>query len=276
MEGSSETEMTDAEASWVDSVVAETAQVTDSTLAAIDLTKGFDELLVNVLESEASGEVVPLRRRRISRRAGTLAIVAVIVAGGGAAAAVRGGALTGLFGAPGKTENDTSEYVDIAAPDFPALAHQLGEQLHAEGLRFAPGINSDQMVDLFVKETQNQVHLDERGNSASAKITREHGELMDVTGVKGHIAGLAQCSWQQNWIQAYKADDSAGKNAAINGLIALNGVRTTTPSKNGSFTGSIMAETNQKNALVGYIGRMRDGEFGFIRRVTALNCPAGA
>ena len=133
----------------------------------------------------------------------------------------------------------------------------------------------DQMVDLFVKETQNQVHLDERGNSASAKITREHGEFMDVTGVKGHIAGLAQCSWQQNWIQAYKADDSAGKNAAINGLIALNDVKTTTPSKNGSFTGSIMAETNQKKALVGYIGRMRDGNFGFIRRVTALNCPAG-
>jgi hypothetical protein len=267
--------MTDAEADWVDSVVAETAPVRDSTLAALDLTKGFDDLLVNVLKSDVSGKVVPLRRRRISRRAGTFVIVAVVVAGGGAAAAVKGGALTGLFGPPGKTENDTSEYVNIAAPDFPALAHQLVDQLHGEGLRFAPGTNSDQMIDLFVKETQTQVRLDERGNSASAKITRKHGELMDVTGVKGHIAGLAQCSWQENWIQAYEADDSAGKTAAINGLTALNAVRTTTPSKNGSFTGSIMAETNQKKALVGYIGRMRDGEFGFIRRLTALNCPDG-
>jgi hypothetical protein len=59
--------MTDAVASWVNSVVAETAPVRDSTLAALDLTKGFDDLLANVLESEVSGEVVPLRRRRISR-----------------------------------------------------------------------------------------------------------------------------------------------------------------------------------------------------------------
>jgi len=275
MEGSSETGMMDADGSWVNSVVAETAPVKDSTLAALDLTKGFDDLLANVFRSEMSGEIVPLRRRRISRRAGTLAIVAVIVAGGAAAAAVKGGALTGLFGSPGKTENDTSEYVNIAAPNFPALAHQLGDQLHVEGLRFAPGVNLNQMVDLFVKETQDQVRLDERGNSVSANITREHGELMDVTGVKGHIATLAQCTWQQSWIQAYEADDSTGKSAAINGLTALNDVKTTTRSKNGSFTGSIMAETNQKKALVGYIGRMRDGDLGFVQRLTTLNCPAG-
>ena len=177
MDGSTEAEMTDTESAWVDSIVAATAPVNDSTLVALDLTKSFDELLVNVLQSEESGKIVPLRGRRISRRAGTVAIVAVIVAGGGAAAAVKGGALTGLFGAPGKTENDTSEYVNIAASSFPVLAHQLGDQLHSEGLRFAPGVNPDQMVDLFVTETQRQVHLDERGNSASARITRAQGEI---------------------------------------------------------------------------------------------------
>jgi hypothetical protein len=275
MDGSSEAEMINAEGAWVDLVVAATAPVSESTLAALDLTQGFADLLVNLLGSEVPAEIVPLRRRRTSRRAGTVAIVAVIVAGGGAAAAVRGGALTGLFGAPGKTENDRSEYVNVAASNFPALAHQLGNQLHSEGLRFAPGIDPDQMVDLFVKETQRQVRLDERGNSASARITREQGEFMDVTGVKGRIASLAQCSWQESWLQAYKTGDTAGRNAAINGLTALNGVQTTTRSKNGTFRGSIMAETNQKKALNGYVGRMKDDDFGFIQRVTTLNCPTG-
>jgi hypothetical protein len=163
-----------------------------------------------------------------------------------------------------------SEYVSIAAPNFPALAHQLGKQLHSEGLRFAPNISPNQMVDTLVQETQRMVSRQERGNSAAAKATREHGSFMDVTGVKGRIAGLAQCTWQQSWIRAYQADDAAGKNAAINGLIALNSVITTTQSKNGTFSGSIMAETNQKKALAGYIGRMKDNDFKFIQRPTAL------
>jgi hypothetical protein len=275
MDGPNEAKMTDADGGWVDSVVADSALIGDSTLEELDLSGGFDDLLANIMESGVSGEIVPLRRRRMSRRAGTLALVAVIAVGGAAAAAVNGGALTGLFGAPGSTENDTSEYVNIAASDFPALALQLSNQLHSEGLRFAPGIKADRMVDLFVKETQHLVRLDERGNSASAKATRKYGELMDVTGVKGRIAGLAQCTWQRSWIAAYEASDASSQTAAINGLTALNSVRTTTDSKSGTFTGSIMAETNQKKALNGYIGHMRDSDFAFIQRVTNLNCPAG-
>jgi hypothetical protein len=181
MDRSGATEMTDTEGRWVDSVVAKTAPIMDSTLAALHLTKGFDDLSDQRLEVRGARGVVPLRRRRISRRAGTLTLAAVIVAGGGPAAGVKGGALTGLFGPPGMTESDTSEHVNIASPNFSALAHQLGDQLQPEGLRFAPGINPDQMVELFVKVTQRQVRLDERGNSDNAKITRKDGEFMDVT-----------------------------------------------------------------------------------------------
>jgi hypothetical protein len=267
----------DSDDRWVDSAVAEIAVVTDSELAQWQLTEGFDGVLAQILGSDVQGAIRPWRRRRLSRRAGTLAIAAVVVASAGAAAAaVKGGALTGLFGAPGSTENDTSEYVNIAAPNFPALAHQLGSQLHSEGLRFAPNISPNQMVDTLVQETQRMVSRQERGNSAAANATREHGSFMDVTGVKGRIAGLAQCTWQQSWIRAYQADDAAGKNAAINGLIALNSVITTTQSKNGTFSGSIMAETNQKKALAGYIGRMKDNDFKFIQRLTTINCAPAA
>jgi hypothetical protein len=131
MDGSRVTKTTDGEGGWVDSVVAETA-IKDSDLARLDLTKDFDDILARIFESDVRGEIAPLRRRGISRKTGTLAIVAVIAVGGAAAAAaVKGGALTGLFGAPGSTENDISEYVNIAAPNFPSLAHQLGDQLHS-------------------------------------------------------------------------------------------------------------------------------------------------
>jgi hypothetical protein len=265
----------DDQVDWVEAVVARVAVVTDGELSRRNLTTGFADVLARIVESDTAGEIIPLRRRRLSRRAATIAVLALLAAGGGAAAAVKGGALTGLFGAPGSTEMDTSEYVNFAAPNFPSLAYQLGAQLHAEGLRFAPGVDPNQMVDVLVKGTQHVVSMAERGNSSTAKATRAHGMLMDVTGVKGRIAGLAQCTWQRSWLQAYEAGDGAGTNAAIKGLTALNGVVTTTRSKSGTFRGSIMAETNQKKALVGYIGRMKDNDFGFIQRITSLNCPAG-
>jgi hypothetical protein len=266
----------DGDDPWVDSAVAERAFVTDAELAQMQLTNGFNDVLARIAAADAR-PAIQRRRRPISRRAATLAIAGVVLASAGAAAAaVRGGALTGLFGAPGMTENDTSEYVNIAAPNFPALAHQLGDQLHSEGLRFAPGVGRNQMVDLLVQEIQRMVMQEEQGTSAAAKATRQHGSFMDVTGVKGRIAGLAQCTWQHSWLQAYEANDAAGKNTAIEGLSALNNVITTTRSKNGTFSGTIMAETNQKNALVGNIRHMKDNDFKLIQRLTALNCPAAA
>jgi hypothetical protein len=99
---------------------------------------------------------------------------------------------------------------------------------------------------------------------------------MQVTGIKGAFAGLAQCSWQQNWIQASQADDGAEKNTAIRRMEALDTVITTTPSKDGTFSGSIMAETNQKKALAGYVRHMQHNDLNFIQRVVFINCEAPA
>jgi hypothetical protein len=129
------------------------------------------------------------------------------------------------------------------------------------------------VTDSYVKRIHQLVRNEEKGNSRLAKATRKSGITMDVTGIKGHFAGLAQCSWQQRWIQAYNANDAAGKRAAIHGITALDGVITTTPSKNGTFSGSIMAETNRKKALVGYVRHMTDNDYAFITRVTNLDCP---
>jgi hypothetical protein len=98
--------MTDEKGGWVDSVVADTAPIKDVALAQLDLTTDFDELLANVFAADMPGEIVPLRRRRLTRKAGTLALAAVIVASAGAAAAVKGGALTGIL-APGRVPSPT-------------------------------------------------------------------------------------------------------------------------------------------------------------------------
>ena len=258
---------------WVDDALAEIAPVTDEALAQLDLTEGFDDTLDHVLWSDVRGHARPLHRRRVSRRAAALALATVIVGSAGAAAAVKGGALTGLFGSPGSTEMDTSEYVNIAAPGFPALAHQLANQLVSDGLRFAPGFRVNEMTGIVIRDSERLVRQEERGNSAAARSTRENGILRDVTGVKGQFAALAQCTWQQSWLRAYRADSAVETKADIRGMTALNHVITSTPSKNGTFSGSIMAETNQKKALVGYVRHMQRGDYAFINRVVTINCP---
>jgi len=272
MDGSSETEMTDEEGIWVDSIVAETAPIKDSTLAQLDLTKGLDDLLANVFAADLPGKIVPLQRRRISRRAGTLAIAAVIAASAGAAAAVRGGALTGIFGSGKGTESDASEYVDVAAPNFPAVARQLFTQLQSDGLRFAPGINTKRTINAYVKNNRMSIKRLEQGSSAEASSIRKHGLERQVTGIKGQLASMAQCTWEQSWLQAYQEHHGTGENAAIRGMKSLNAVITTTPSNHGTFSGSIMAETNQKNALGGYVRHMQHNDFEFIQRVVSINC----
>ena len=93
-----------------------------------------------------------------------------------------------------------------------------------------------------------------------------------MTGIKGQFAFLAQCTWQQNWIAGVSRQQRGCKNAAIRGMKALNTVITTTPSKNGAFSGSIMAETNQRKALAGYVGHMQHNDVNFIQRVVSINC----
>jgi hypothetical protein len=152
------------------------------------------------------------------------------------------------------------------------VARQLFTELQSDGLRFAPGTNVGEVINAYVKNHQTSITTLEHGNSAMAKSIRTHGLEEQVTGIKGVFASMAQCTWQQSWMQAYQEHNAAGKNAAIKGLKSLNAVITTTPSKHGSFSGSIMAETNQKKALGGYARHMQHNDFEFIQRVVSINC----
>jgi hypothetical protein len=257
---------------WVDDAVAEIDVTKDVDLGHLHLNEAFDDLLTQITESNRSHEVVPIRRRRLPGKAATIGIAAVLLCSAGAAAAVKGGALTGLFGKPGSTENDTSEYVLATSSGFPAVVRQNFEQLLSEGLRFAPGTNTHRVLNDFVSQHQAGIRKLESGNSALAKSLRSHGELVQITGIKGTFAGLAQCSWQEYWVQAYESGDTAERNAAVQGMAALDNVVTVTPSKTGTFSGSIMAETNRKRTLLQYVREMKHGDFSLLKQYTNVQC----
>jgi hypothetical protein len=266
----------ETENTWVDAVIGQINPVSDAELEDWDLDSGYQDLLQQVVATEATPKLVPLRRRRLSPKATGLALAAVVVIGTGAAAAVGGGALTGVFGQPGSTENDTSEFANPISPKYPALERQLFQELLSEGLRFPPNVNTHQVIDNTVSEAIVQAKQFAEGKSALDKSVRRHGIRVQVTGIKGSFAGQAQCAWEYYWIDAYKSDSGAHVRTAIRGMSALNDVITTTPTKDGTRTGSITAETNRKKTLVQDVRLMKRGDISFFERDTSVNCANSA
>jgi len=262
----------EGESTWIDTVVGEINPVTDAELGDWDLAAGYESLLQRIVATDPNANVVPLRHRRISRKASGLAIAAILVVGAGAAAAVGGGALTGVFGKPGSTELDTSEFVNPLSPEYPALERQEFQGLLSEGLRFPPNINTDTLIDHLVNEARAYTKEIKVGTSAEDKSIRAHGIRIQVTGIKGSFAGVAQCAWEGYWIDAYTAGNQTHEEAAVQGMAALNRVVTTTPTKNGTHTGSITAETNRKKTLIQDVRLMKQDDVSFFQRDISINC----
>lgn len=154
-------------------------------------------------------------------------------------------ALTGVFGKAGNTENDTSQYVDATKPDFPHLAHGWAQELHDDGLRFAPGYDPQRNVDSVITVLQRSGQ-------------RLHS-LVQVTGVKGHIADAAACTWESSWVSAYQGHDPAGMTAATAGM------RQTATLK-------IMSQINAATWLTGLANDADRGDAGPIQADVTVNC----
>jgi hypothetical protein len=260
------------ETTWVDAAIGRTNPVADSEPQDWDLAAGYQSLLERIVATDPRVDEVPLRHRRVSRRASGLAVVAVLVVGAGAAAAVGSGALTGVFGTPGSTETDTSEFVNRLSPAFPPLERQLFQELLSDGLRFPPRINTNVVIDSVVNQAAAGIKKIEEGSSSMDKSLRTRGLEVQVTGIKGTFAGVAQCSWEGYWVDAYKAGNQAHEDRAVQGMAALNNVITTTPTKNGTHRGSITAETNRKKALIQDVRLMKQGDVKFFQRDISINC----
>jgi hypothetical protein len=186
-------------------------------------------------------EALPLaarRRRRPRRRTVVVSgLVALLGLGAGGVAVATGGAHTGLFGLPGFTENDTSEYLDMRAPDFREVV--LG---YAQGVDFAPGYSAEMylgLLDPAYREAQMPPEL------------RGRGETMQVTGVRGYLESWAFCSW---------ARTSTTDPGSLSHMRAL-------------ASSPVSAATNAKDHNLRLVSQAEDGDPGPLRQYVSINCP---
>lgn len=157
--------------------------------------------------------------------------------GVGGVAVATGGSHTGVFGLPGFTENDTSEYLDMSAPDFRDVV--LG---YAHGVDFAPGYSAEMYLGV----------LNPAAREASMPPEfRGRGETTQVTGVKGYIEGWAFCSW------AHISTTDPGP---------LSHMRALANSK-------ISAATNAKDHNLTLVNEAEHGDPGPLQQYVRITCP---
>jgi hypothetical protein len=209
-------------------------QVLSSQLSPLRLDgeEGFAELLFALKRSAAPDQPRRSRRRQVILVG---ALSTALLGVGGVAVAV-GGSHTGLFGSPGKTENDTSEYLDMKAADFHDVA------LHYTApFDYAPGYTAEMYVGI----------LDPRHIEANmAPADRESGETMQVTGVRERGLAWAFCSWART---------------STTDPVALDHMRRLADS-------DLAHETNLSSNLE-LVDKAAHGDSGPLQRYIELNCP---
>lgn len=172
-------------------------EITSSLIAhANPVPRGSLEPSPSSLEALFAGIVAepPARRRRWTRKRTFVVAFAVMAVAIATAVGATYSTHTGVLGLPHKTENDTSEYLRVDAPDFPPLALKL-----ARGIPFPPGDSAKTYLRFLI---------------------RPH-ELRQVTGVKGQFAFDAMCAWQGYWLEAHRNGDVAKEAAAVRVLRAI-------------------------------------------------------
>ena len=173
----------------------------------------LDELLrasappVHVPDSAAAARDVAAevarrhRPRPLRKRAALVAAVAGVVLVPATAAAAIYGARTGHYGLPGMTENDTSQYINVSAPDIRSYVATL--ELRTQPL--PPGTTWDGIATNFI-------------SSFSAECPpRGPGAETQVTGIRNDLLEASACPWERWALSAPPA--AAASNLAHADLI---------------------------------------------------------
>jgi hypothetical protein len=217
------------------SPIAPTARTTDAEFAG----EAYAATVAALARTIATGEPArPRSRRRFALRVAAIAVAAIAIP---VASAVGYGisAHTGLFGSPGMTENDTTEWLRTDAPDFGRVAARL-----VPNLPLPAGAS-------WRDEVRNEVRI---GRSAPG--------LVQVTGVRSDFEAYARCSWVQAWVNAYLRDDAA-KAAHTAAVIARSADWPALAATDGGGTRAHV------RALA---TAARHGDVGHLRTELALNC----
>ncbi len=153
---------------------------------------------VALARSIVAAEASTVRRSRRGRRGAGLAVGLIALAGTATVAAGVAMTHTGWFGDPARNteEPDTSEWLDLRAADFPAVAETL-----------IP-------VDVPLPSGRS---WSEVGDREIAEMQANPG-LMQEIGVRADFLFAAECAWQSNWADARSAGDNAAAAHALDVL----------------------------------------------------------
>jgi hypothetical protein len=175
------------------------------------------------------------RRRLLVVAAGSVGAVAFATP----AAADWVSAHTGLFGEPGLTETDTSEWLDAASPEIADIARDLGTQYPLPS-----------------------------GGSYDDAIARlqANGGLVQETGVDNFMAHEAACQWDRAWLAADTAGDAQAANTAVEVLAAVPTWETLVASDGGGVT----------EHLTEVAAATRRGDRGVVEDHVQANCATEA
>lgn len=149
------------------------------------------------------------RRGRLLSRKRLIGITAAVAVAAPATAWASGFlAQTGWFGAPGMTENDTSEFIDICATDFPQY---FQTRIPTPSDEPPSGWTWQEVGADIVATTQ-------RANAADCA---ESGVVEQVTGLQSRYYWWAEATWACRAIEAHEAGDEAAlkSNAAKAGTM---------------------------------------------------------
>jgi len=176
------------------------------------------------------------RRRRAAR---TVIASSVLLAAGTGVAAAGGflGLHTGVFGEPGMTENDTSEYLNGTSPDVAPLMRS-----YLEETPLAPGYSADRLIERYTSGEQH---------------------VVQETGLRAVVFSWSNCSWELAWLEAHASGDAVAEATATDVLTRIpDWPVVSLIDADGGLTASVQRIAEAAVA----------GDPGPIERETALNC----
>lgn len=181
----------------LDRLMAEANPVADDEFAAEHLVESFDRLEQQIVTSPRSR-----RRGRPRRRGG---IVVVLAAASLITSAALGGMYTthtGFFPSKAGTENDTSEFLDTGAPDFPPLVRKF-----VKDIPFPPGDSAVSRIPRYLAQFK-------------ALKARDHGvgTVVQAAGITGQFSFQAICAWRGYFLYVHAKGDVAKQAMAADRL----------------------------------------------------------
>lgn len=174
------------------------AEVQQSITAMLANARQQAELDQPTAEDSASPVVSLDGRRWLGRRASRAAVVTAFVLATATGVAAASGFLplgTGVFGLPGRSENDTTELLNSTSPETAELLRGYVAQL-----TMAPGYTAEGAVEQFT--------------------TGENTVVQDA-GLQGMALAWSSCSWELSWLDAHASGDRAAQEATAAVLVGI-------------------------------------------------------